>query len=180
MSYPPPPQGPDHPHDGPTPPPEGAGQQGGPPPGGSWGQPTGYPPPPGQPGQLPYGGYPPPGPPMYTPPPSPPNSGGATTSLVLGIASLVLCGLFTGIPAIILGVRARREIRESNGRIGGDGLALGGIITGVVGTLLWLAVYAFVIFVVWLGAETVTTIRDDICADVGVTETNDPNYELCH
>jgi hypothetical protein len=188
MSHPPPPQGPDQPYDGSTPPPEGTGQQGGPPPG-QWGQPggyppppgqsAGYPPPPGQPGQPPYGGYPP-GPPMYTPPPSAPTSGGATTSLVLGIASLVLCGLFTGIPAIILGVKARREIRESNGRTGGDGLALGGIITGVIGTLMWLAIYAFVIFAVWLGAETVDTIRDDICDDVGITETDDPNYDFCH
>ncbi|WP_148575096.1 DUF4190 domain-containing protein [Nocardioides caldifontis] len=166
MSYPPPPPGPDEPQGGSTPPP------------GQWGPPS-YPPAPGQPGQPPYGGYPP-APPVYTPPPSPPSSGRATTSLVLGIASLVLCGLFTGIPAIILGIKARREIRESDGRVGGDGLALGGIITGVIGTLVWLVVYFFVIAVVWLGAEWFDAVRDDICDDVDIAEVDDPNYELCY
>jgi Domain of unknown function (DUF4190) len=153
MSYPPPPPGPDQP--------------------GQPGQPS-------QPGQPPYGGYPPPTPPVYTPPPSAPNSSGATASLVLGIASLVLCGLFTGIPAIILGVKARRQVRESNGQVGGDGLALGGIITGVIGTLMWLLVYAFVVAVVWMGAEWFDTVRDDICDDVRISDTDDPNYELCY
>ena len=112
--------------------------------------------------------------------PSPPTSGRATTSLVLGIASLVLCGLFTGIPAIILGIKARREARESHGRVGGEGLALGGIITGVLGTLLWLVVYVSLIAVVWLGAEWFDDVKDDICRDVDITETEDPNYELCY
>ena len=176
MSYPPPPQDPNDPYG------QQPGQAGQP---GQPGQPVGPPsgPPPGYPsgppqGQPPYGsGYPPP---SYQQGPGPQTPGGATTSLILGIASLVLCGPFTGIPAIILGVKARRQIRESNGRLGGDGLALGGLITGVIGTLLWLVVYAFVVFAVWLGAETVDTIRDDICDDVDVSEVDDPNYDLCY
>ena len=158
MSYPPPPQGPNDPYGQSDP--NASGQ--------------GYPP--GPPAQPPYGGgYPPQGPPGYGAP-SPQSSGKATTSLVLGIASVVVCGLFTGIPAIILGVKARREVRESNGQLGGEGLALGGIITGIVGTLLWLVVYAFLIFAVWLGTEAV----DSICDNVDITDTSDPNYELCH
>ncbi len=158
-----------------------------PPPGQDWqGQPGSQPDPAyGQQGKQPqYGGYPPPaygsGQDPYGQPAQ--TSGKATTSLVLGIASLVLfcIGFVLGIPAIIVGMRARKEIRTSGGRVGGDGLALGGIITGAIGTLLWLAVYAFVIFVVWLGAETVDTIRDDICDDVDISDTQDPNYDLCY
>ena len=59
----------------------------------------------------------------------------ATTALVLGILSLLLCGLFTGIPAMVVGRRAQREIDASGGRLGGRGTATAGFWTGLVGTL---------------------------------------------
>jgi len=96
-----------------------------------------YQPPPGQP----YGGYPQPGYPLAPPP----AHGKAVTSLVLGIVSIAMCGLFTGIPAMILGRQARREIKESNGRLGGDGLATAGFVTGLIGTI-------------WMGLVTVLVI----------------------
>lgn len=65
-----------------------------------------------------------------------PTSSKATTSLVLGILSLVCCGLLAGIPAMIIGRQASREINESKGRIGGAGLATAGFITGLIGTVL--------------------------------------------
>ena len=68
-------------------------------------------------------------------PPVAPNSSKATTSLVLGICSLVVCGLFLGIPAMIVGRQAKREIRESQGRLGGEGLATAGFVTGLIGTI---------------------------------------------
>ena len=80
---------------------------------------------------------------MYQPPP--PSSGKATTSLVLGILSLVACGLLLGIPAMIVGRQAKREIRESGGRLGGDGLATAGFVTGLIGTI-W-SVLAFLLVV---------------------------------
>ena len=64
------------------------------------------------------------------------KSGLAVTSLVLGILSLVGCTLLTGIPAIICGIIARKRARESPETHGGDGMALGGIITGSVGSTL--------------------------------------------
>ncbi len=82
-----------------------------------------YPPPPGQ------SAYPP----MYQP--TPPSSGKATTSLVLGIVSLFACGLLLGIPAMIVSRQAKREIRESGGRLGGEGLATAGFVTGLIGTV---------------------------------------------
>ena len=55
----------------------------------------------------------------------------AILSLTLGIASLVgIC--LTGIPAIIAGAVALRQINRSQGGIVGRNLALGGIVTGAV------------------------------------------------
>jgi hypothetical protein len=62
-------------------------------------------------------------------------------------------GFVTGIPAMIVGVSARREIRESQGRVGGDSVALGGIIAGAVGTVLSLLVVALFVLLAVLGAN---------------------------
>lgn len=85
---------------------------------------------PGQPPypQQPYGGG------YYQQPP--PNHPSAVTSLVLGILSLVMCGFFTGIPAMITGRRVIREVRASPGTYGGEGLGQAGFWTGLVGTVL--------------------------------------------
>jgi hypothetical protein len=84
-----------------------------------------------------------------TPPPPPPPQYGApmpggqaanhpraTLILVLGILSIPCCGLFTGIPAIILGNTAKKEIAASGGTIGGGGLVNAGYICGIIGTVL--------------------------------------------
>ena len=63
------------------------------------------------------------------------TSGKATTSLVLGIASL-FCNVLTGVPAVIVGILALRDIGKSRKRLGGQGLAIAGIVTACVGTLL--------------------------------------------
>jgi hypothetical protein len=66
--------------------------------------------------------------------------------LALGVMSVVgsVCGvgLSLGLPAIILGALAHRDIRRSGGVAGGGGLATAGIVLGSVGSIL---------FVVWLG-----------------------------
>ncbi len=63
------------------------------------------------------------------------NSGKAIASLILGMAAL-LCNIVAGLPALILGILALREIGDSRGRITGRGLALGGIVAACVCTLL--------------------------------------------
>ncbi|MCC5952007.1 MAG: DUF4190 domain-containing protein [Acidimicrobiia bacterium] len=132
-----------------TPPgPPGYGTPGGPPPGAPPGQPPGQPAYGAPPGQPVYGGPPPGAPPGQpgwgapgpygTPggyPPAPRTNTNAVWSLVLGIVSIVMCPL-TGLVGIPLGVSARRKIRESNGQETGDGLALAGIITSVVGVVV--------------------------------------------
>ena len=60
----------------------------------------------------------------------------AVWSLFLGILSLTCFGLFSGIPAVICGHVAQSRIRSSGGTLGGDGLAIGGLVTGYMGTVL--------------------------------------------
>ncbi|MDB6122585.1 MAG: hypothetical protein JWQ71_1578 [Pedosphaera sp.] len=74
------------------------------------------------------------------------NSGLAITSLILGILSLTCFGLLSGIPAVICGSVAKTKIRNAQGSLGGSGMALAGIITGSIGTLISLA--ALVLFLV--------------------------------
>lgn len=62
------------------------------------------------------------------------TSGLAITSLVLGIASFI-CTIFTGVIAIVLGIIALLQISGSNGRVKGNGMAIGGIVTGAMGCL---------------------------------------------
>jgi Domain of unknown function (DUF4190) len=107
------------------------------------GQPGGFPPPPqGQPGGFPPSPMPPAGPPPAGPPPyGPPagtgqsTNGKAIAALILGIVSIVLClGYLAGVPAIILGRMAKKEIDQGNGT--GEGLAQAGFITGLIGTVI--------------------------------------------
>jgi hypothetical protein len=64
-----------------------------------------------------------------------PANGKAVASLVLGCLSFVLTVL-TGIPAVILGMHALRDIKRSRGRQGGQGLAVAGIATGIAGSVV--------------------------------------------
>jgi Domain of unknown function (DUF4190)/zinc-ribbon domain len=66
----------------------------------------------------------------------PKTDGGAIASMVLGIASFVLClSFFSGIPAVIVGHISRSKIKKSGGRLKGDGLALTGLILGYISLL---------------------------------------------
>ncbi len=78
-------------------------------------------------------------PPAYRPPfaVAPPPARAdvkAVASLILGVMSLACLGVVTGLPAMILGSMARRDIDQSNGRLDGRGIAAGGIVTGLFGT----------------------------------------------
>jgi hypothetical protein len=100
---------------------------GGPPP------PPGYPPP----------GYPPPGYPQgawtgYGHAPS--TNGFAVAALVLGLVGWILCGIGS-VLAIVFGFVARDQIRRSQGRQGGSGMATAGIILGFVAVAIWLLIF---------------------------------------
>lgn len=124
-------------------------------PSGDAGQPS-YPP--QQPPQQPYGQpYPPQ--PDYgygQPPYAPPTNGKAQASLWTGIGLLVLgcCGLgLFGFVPVILGVKARNEIRASNGQQEGDGMALAGIVTGAIAILLSVLMIVLVVVLVAAGSR---------------------------
>lgn len=63
------------------------------------------------------------------------SSSKAVISLVLGILS-VFCNVLTGLPAVLVGILALRDIGRSRERLAGRGLAMAGIITACVGTLM--------------------------------------------
>ena len=137
-----------------TPPPPGAPQKPATPPGPGIQLPGSTPPPPGAPGAQPGPGAPPaPGAPpgpgsVPAPPPGAPqmgpggfstagapakkNNGMAIASLVLGI---LFCVPFGGILAIIFGFIARKQIKNSEGRQTGSGMATAGIVLGVLGII---------------------------------------------
>jgi len=71
----------------------------------------------------------PPYPPAY-PPLVPQTSTMAIVSLVSGIASWLVLPLIGAVVAVITGHMARSEIRESGGRLTGDGLATAGLVLG--------------------------------------------------
>lgn len=97
---------------------------------------------PAQPYAQPYG---------YRPPEHPK----ATTALVLGLVSVVGAFAFLGLTLVIspfawvVGSRARKEIRASNGYYGGDSNATAGMVLGIIGTILLvlgiLAVFALIV-----------------------------------
>jgi hypothetical protein len=125
-------------------------------------------PPPGAPGW----GAPPPGapgwgapPPGYAPMPYParPTNQLAIAALVCGCAQLFFW-VFTGIPAVILGHIARRQIRETGEN--GDGMALTGLILGYVG--IGLSVIFAVIFILIVVAAVHDNNAINNCGQAGV------------
>ena len=79
-------------------------------------------------------------PPVPATPALPKNSGLAVWSLVCGILailfSVVCIGPLFAIPAVICGHMAYSRIKHSAGALTGEGLALGGLITGYLGIAL--------------------------------------------
>lgn len=65
---------------------------------------------------------------------SPPKTSAlAIWSLVLGILSLACFSIFAAIPSVICGHKALKKIKYSGGALEGQGLAIGGLVTGYLG-----------------------------------------------
>jgi len=79
--------------------------------------------------------------PMTTPP-------WAIVSLISGIASYFIVPVIGSIVALISGYSAKKEIRESNGQVGGDGLATAGLVLGWINIALGLAAICLIILMV--------------------------------
>lgn len=80
---------------------------------------------------------------------APPSNGMAITSMVLGIVSIVAGTLIlTGLPAVICGHLARRQIREAPAAESGDGMAITGLILGYISIILTVGLVALIVALV--------------------------------
>lgn len=90
----------------------------------------------------------------YQPPPPPaPMNGKSIAGFVLGILSIVVpyIGLLFGIIAIILCTLSLKEIRLRYEQ--GRGLAIAGLVCGIVGTLIYAILIFFLLIVVFAAAS---------------------------
>jgi hypothetical protein len=76
----------------------------------------------------------------YQPPPAKPNSNMALASLILGILGWTVIPGLASIAAIITGHMAKKEIKESNGQLGGDGMAIAGLVMGYASVAIFVCV----------------------------------------
>ncbi len=83
-----------------------------------------------------------------------PNSSSAIVSLIAGIVSWLAFPFISAIVAVIAGHMARGEIRRSNGTIGGNGMAMAGLILGYLNILVVLGVVCFFIFIAIAAVNT--------------------------
>jgi hypothetical protein len=121
----------------------------------------GQPPPPGQPAPYPA----PPGQPPYLAyaQPRPPDHPQSTLALVLGLVAVVGAFVLCGITLVVspfawaVGRNALKEIRASQGRLGGESNARAGMILGIIGSvLLILAIIAVIGFIILIAVGTTT------------------------
>ena len=84
--------------------------------------------------------------------PAPPTPGNAIASLILGIIGIVLCPIVTSVVGLILGYSAKKEIDNSGGRLGGRGVAMGGIITSWIGLAIYIPIVALIVIGVAVGS----------------------------
>lgn len=75
----------------------------------------------------------------------------AIWSLVLGILSLVCCGCFSAIPAVICGHIALNQIKESGDTQGGRGMAIAGLVLGY--GLIALTIIILIVYVIAIAAN---------------------------
>jgi len=68
---------------------------------------------------------------VYARPPSTDRK--AVASMVLGILSVLLLFIVTGIPAVVFGHLSLSKIRKSKGRLTGEGMAVSGLVLGYIG-----------------------------------------------
>lgn len=77
----------------------------------------------------------------------PVNQTMAIFSLVIGIVGIMGCVGFISPIALVLGFMARKKAAQNPAEYGGDGIALAGIITGAIGSVILLFVLIYIVFV---------------------------------
>lgn len=91
----------------------------------------------------------------YYPPPPPPTpmNGKSIAGFVLGVLSIIVpyIGFLLGIVAVILSALSLKEIRIRYEQ--GRGLAIAGLVCGIVGTLLYAILILFFIIFIYAAAN---------------------------
>ncbi|GAA5415639.1 hypothetical protein Pryu01_00670 [Paraliobacillus ryukyuensis] len=92
----------------------------------------------------------------YATPPQ--TSGKAIASMVLGILSIIIpyLGFILGIIAIVFAKKGMNETAEQ--KQGGRGMAIAGLTTGIIGTVLYGILDVFLIIVIFFTVSTPPTI----------------------
>jgi hypothetical protein len=78
----------------------------------------------------------------------------ATFALILGILSWIFLPFVAAIGAVITGHMGRRQIRESNGQLTGQGLATAGLVLGYLNIAFLLVIFCALSFLVVAGTST--------------------------
>lgn len=96
----------------------------------------------------PYNNYPPPMAPAKT-------NGKSIATLILGILSIIVpyIGFILGIIAIIFASISLKEIKNKNEQ--GRGLAIAGLVCGIVGTVLYGIILAFLVAFLFLSSASI-------------------------
>lgn len=87
----------------------------------------------------------------YQSPPVKPTSNMALASLILGILGWTILPGLASIAAIVTGHMAKKEIKESTGQLGGDGMAIAGLIMGYASVAIFVCVCLFMAGMMALG-----------------------------
>lgn len=82
------------------------------------------------------------------------DSGLAIASLVCGIAAWVIFPVVAAIAAVVTGHLAKKEIRESGNSLGGDGMALAGLLMGYIQLGLFVLFLIIVLLLVLFAIPT--------------------------
>ena len=82
-----------------------------------------------------------------------PTAGKATAALVVALVGLVVCYPIGGIAALMLASQARRQIRESEGRLGGEGMVKWARIIGIAEITLGVIAILTIIAITFLGGS---------------------------
>ena len=114
-------------------------------------------------GAPPFAGYPP----QYTA--QPPDHPQSTLAMILGIVGLVGALFLCGVPLVVspfawaIGRNALKEIRASQGQLGGESQARAGMIMGIIGTVLMvLALLAIIVLVLFFITTQRTVVGSSI------------------
>ncbi len=97
---------------------------------------------------------------------APPTSGSAIAAFVLSLLGLLQVLPFLGtVAGLVMGYSARNDIRNSGGRLGGEGLAQAAIVMGWIGVALYIVGLCLVVLTM-LGLVSLP-VGMGICAQLG-------------